>query len=387
MTEIIYTEPQLCNYDGDLSKPWFVYFDVTDPNTGVTIRKQFRGGINHIKSREERTLEGNALRKFWKLKLEQGLYNPFVKDTLQVVEIPKDVPAAVKKVIDLKRTSLKNKSIRNYNDVSNMFIRWLTARGLAKIKLYQFNSTHAQAYLDYLLIERKYSGKSHNNQLGILKIIFNQMKAPGRKWVEENPFHGIAELPEELGKNLAYTEREIKILTEHFKQHDKRMYYAINFTFHCFIRKSELVTIRVGDIDWENLTIKLNSADTKNRMQDSVTITDGLHKVLLEMGLDLAPKHYFIFGKGMETCEQQCKRPDDISDRHKRGKDALGFKEDGKAFYSWKHTGVIAYWKQVKDIYYMMRQLRHHDMKVTMVYMKSLGLMPNEAFRAAKIEI
>ncbi len=90
----------------------------------------------------------------------------------------------------------------------------------------------------------------------------------------------------------------------------------------------------------------------------------------------------------METCEDRCTRPDDISERHLELKIAAGlpkFAVDGKAFYSWKHTGVVAYWKVVKDIYFMMRQLRHHDMKVTMIYLKSLGLMPNEAFRDATI--
>lgn len=402
MTEsiITYTDPELCTYDGDTSQSWFVYFDVTNTLTGETKRKQFRGGINYWHTKEDRLREGNALKKFWIKKLEAGQYNPFAKPGFEKpVEIPTDITTAIERILALKKTSLKNKSLRNYSDISKMFTSWLKDNGFSKLKLYQFSNQLAQAYMDYLLINKKYSGKSHNNQLGILKAFFNGMKAPGRKWITENPFVGIAELPEDVGANLAYTDQEAKQLTDYFKRNDIRMYFAINFPFHAFIRKTELTNIRVGDIDWENLTIKLNSQDTKNRIQDSITITEGLMKVLLEMGLDMAPKHYYIFGKGMLTCEEKMTRPDDISDRHFKLKKAFiadckknniktTLKEnDGKAFYSWKHTGVVSYWKIVKDIYYMMRQLRHHDMKVTMIYLKSIGLMPNEAFRSANISL
>lgn len=388
MTAITWTEPQLCTYDGDLSQSWFVYFDITDQLTGTTIRKQFRSGINYWKSRDERTREGNALKKFWKIKLESGTYNPFRKISDGPVQIPTTVEDAIRKIHDLKKTSLKEKSRRNYNDISRMFINWLTANGYNKLKLYQFTGQFAQAYMDYLIVEKKYAGRTYNNQLGMLNTFFNMMALKSRKWIAENPFSGIEKLPTDMGKNLAYSNEEAALLSEYLQAHDRRLYYAVNFTYHCFIRKRELVNIKVGDIDWENRTIRLNSADTKNRIQDSVTIPDGLHRILLQMGLDLAPKHFYIFGKGLKTCETKCPRPDDISDRHLKHKLAAGFpKDDGKAYYSWKHTGVIAYWKAVKDPYVIQRQCRHSDLKMTMIYMKSLGLSPNLQIRSVNIDI
>jgi integrase len=385
---VTYTDPELCTYHGDVSQPWFVYFTITCTLTGAVKRPQFRGGINYWHTKEDRLREGNALRKMWKKKLEAGQYNPFSKGKASPVLIPDTIQAAVVKVLDLKKTALKKKSIRNYTDITNMFIKWLEDNSFHNLKLYQYTNQMAQAYLDYLIIERKYSGKSHNNQLGILKAFFNVMCAPGRKWMTDNPFKGIAELPEDVGNNQAYTDSEAKALIAYFKKQDRRMYYAVNFTYHAFIRKTELCELTVGQIDWDNLTIRMNSAETKNRIQDSVTISEGLLAVLREMGLDMAPKYFYIFGKGMQTCDEKCTRPDDVSDRHLVLRKASGlWADDGKAYYSWKHSGVVAYWKVVKDIYYMMRQLRHHDMKVTMVYLKSLGLMPNEAFRSATISL
>jgi integrase len=137
-----------------------------------------------------------------------------------------------------------------------------------------------------------------------------------------------------------------------------------------------------------NKTIRIASSTAKNRLQDSVTITEGLEKILLEMGLDMAPGHYYVFGKRMMTCEQQCTRPSDISDRHRALKLAAGLPDDpDKTFYSWKHTGVVDYYQQIKDPYAIMRQCRHSDIKTTMIYMKSLGLNPNAEFRRTLIHL
>lgn len=34
-----WTDPVLCSYSFDLSKEWFVYFDITDTETQITKRK------------------------------------------------------------------------------------------------------------------------------------------------------------------------------------------------------------------------------------------------------------------------------------------------------------------------------------------------------------
>lgn len=388
--QIMWTEPQLCTYGEDTAKPWFVYFDITDPNTGETLRKQFRGGINYWPGKEDRLREGNALLSMWKKKLENGLYNPFRRQGVPIDPAPENISEAVKKILELKFKTLKKSSRKSYRTIGNMFLEWLEQKRLHKLKLHAFGDQLAQQYLDYLVLEKKYNGKTHNNQRSILHALFTEITSK-KRWksiLAENPFSDIPELPEDIGKNMAYTDTEVKTLADHFKKYDRRMYYAINFTYHGFIRKTELCELQVKQVDWNNMTIRLNSGEVKNRIQDSITITEGLHQIMLEMGLDMAPPDYYIFGRDMQTCPAKCNRPDDISERHRELKiDAGLVATDGKAYYSWKHTGVIAYWREIKDIYYMMRQLRHSDMKTTMIYLKSLGLMPNEAFRSARVSI
>jgi integrase len=278
--------------------------------------------------------------------------------------------------------SLKRTSRNGYQFAASMFIKWMADKRLGSIRLHSFTQDHARAYLDYLLTEKEYNNTSYNGQRNVLHALF---AAITDRWKTVNPFSGIPMLPQDIGRNLAYTEPEKRKLISYLKEHDKRMYYAVNFIYHAYIRKTELCEITVGHIDWESKTIRIDSKGAKNRLQDSVTITDGLLKIILEMGLDMAPKEYYIFGRCLETCQHKNKSPNGISDRHRELKLAAGLPDDGKAYYSWKHTGVIDYFKEIKDIYAVMRQCRHSDLKTTMIYLKSLGLNPNAEYRKAQI--
>lgn len=386
---ITWSEPQLCTCDLDLARPWFVYFDIKNELTGQTLRKQFRGDINTFTTKASRLEEGNALRQYWHDRLKKGNYNPWrTGENAMPAELPETLEEALAKILALKKASLKHKSFRGYRNIHDMFTEWLKRFNYHKLRLYQFTPMMAQSYLDFLLLDKGYSGKSHNTQHGILHAFFSAMMVKGRKWVETNPFAGIVSLPEDQGDNIPYGKNEREYITAYLRLRDLRMYYAINFLFHCFIRKTELTTIRVGDIDWENKTIKINSHAAKNRMQDSVTIPEAFMGILVEMGLDKAPKHDYIFGKRMEICADRMTRPDDISDRYLVHKKEMGYAAgDGKTFYSWKHTGVIAYWNILKDPYALMRQLRHGDLKTTMIYLRSLGLNPNYQFLSASVNL
>lgn len=384
-TLITWSEPELCTYDFDLSRQWFIYFTVRNELTGAEVRRQHRGNINTYHSKEQRIRQAAALIAYWKDRLKSGQYNPWAEPE-DKEEMPATVKDAMARILALKKRALKPKSFRNYRDIVNMFTSWLTLRQLGNLRLYQFTADRAQHYMDYLLTEKQYSGKTYNNQQGILHAFFSAMMVKGRAWIKENPFTGIEALPEDQGSNTPYSDKERAEITAYLKIHDRRMYYAIHFLFHCYIRKTELTTIRVRDIDWTNKTIRINSQAAKNRVQDSVAIPDAFLPILKEMGLDLAPASFYIFGKKMETVADRMVRPDDISDRYLVHKKAMGYKaRDGKNFYSWKATGVIAYWAVIKDPFVIMRQCRHSDLKTTLIYMKSLGLNPNAQFIAARV--
>lgn len=133
-----------------------------------------------------------------------------------------------------------------------------------------------------------------------------------------------------------------------------------------------------------NKTIVIPGENTKNKHQESVVIPNGLEKVINEMELHQYPADEFVFGRRLLTCSVQYKNPNWISTRHNDIVKKLKMDPE-KGLYSWKHTGVCNYYNVMKDPYAIMRQLRHRDLNTTMIYLKSMGLIQNDAFRNAQV--
>lgn len=374
-----YTEPQLCHYSFDLSRDWFVYFDFTDHLTGSTTRKQYRGGINYAKSKDERITQGNALKAFWKQQLKAG-WNPFVKSSDLPITKP-TILEAFETILQLKMSSCGDRTIQTYKHSCKLLRTWLEQNRMGAIYLHQFDSTHARAYMDHLTIKKGYSGRTFNDQLTVLSTFFNCMIE--REWVTKNPFKKVKKLQVEIGRNIAYTEQEKEALKQYLKEHDRNMYYFTQFIYYCFIRRSELTRLKIGNIDFANMTIVIPSAASKNKKQESVVIPNSFVPVLKEMNLHKYPQHWYIFGRKLEPGAIQYKNYNHISSRHNKISLSLGIDQQ-KGLYSWKHSGVCALYPVLNgDVYALMRQLRHSELTTTQIYLKSLGLTDNSAIRSA----
>lgn len=217
-----------------------------------------------------------------------------------------------------------------------------------------------------------------------LKSFFYMMVE--REVIQKNPFFGIKKLRHDIGKNIAFNQNEKVKLAETLKDANEHLYHFVQFMYHCFLRRSEIIRVKVGDIDWINRTIRVNSEDTKNRRQESVAIPSGLEPILEEMNLKNLPSDLYIFSHNLKPGRYMLVKADHITAWHKQILKSLGISE-GKTLYSWKHTGVVDYYNAIRDPYPIMQQLRHHSLSITMVYLKSLGLQPNSLIRNAELKL
>ena len=370
-----FTNPKIIHYNQDLSRQWFVYFRYF--HEGKWRVKVYKAYINAHKTKKDRMKEAIQLRDALIYKLKNENWNPFGN---KKVLMDKPIGQVIDEILATKQSSMKIKSIRTYNDIAKMFKTWLESHGYKYLYPHNFTNILARSYMDYLLVERKYKGKTHNGQLGILKTIFNAMFE--REWIDVNPFKGIKELTEEVGKNVAYTDDERKRIRDYLYEYNKRIYYAVQFVYYCFLRRSELIQLKVGDIDFENMTIRISSAVSKNRKQESVTIPKSFEPILYEMKLDQVPKEFYIFGYKFQTCARRMMKPDNLTISHKKALTTLNIRPEC-SFYSWKHTGCVNLYNVTQDIYMVSRQARHYDISMTMRYMKSLGVIVDEKLRNA----
>jgi len=373
MTNSKFTEPKIIHYDYDLSREWFVYFRIKDDH-GQWCKKVYKRDINRAPTKKDRLITATAIRNTLSYRLHNG-WSPLgqVKDHKTICQVIDDI-------LQTKKSSMKIKSVRTYNDVANMFKAWLRENRYDHLYPDGITPIIARDYLDHLLVDKKYTGKTHNGHLGILKTIFNAMV--DREIIGKNPFKGIKELPEESGKNVAYTDAERKKVREYLYENNRRLYYAVQFVYYCFIRRSELIQLKVGDVDLQNMTIRISSAVSKNRKQESVTIPKSFEPALYEMQLDKLPDEWYLFGYRFQTCQRKMIRPDNLTESLRKALRKLSIRPEC-TFYSFKHTGCVNLYNSTKDIYLVSRQCRHHDIAMTMRYMRSLGVIVDEKLRNA----
>jgi integrase/recombinase XerD len=381
LSRFTWTEPLLCHYDYDIKRTWFVYFDFTDRLTVQTIRKQFRGDLYKFKTVEKRKARAKEMIAFWKQELREG-WNPLVKSSVHKMPYNYKVSEAFSQVLSLHLPSLKKRAVETYTYVNKKFLAWVKENRY-DVDMKDFTHSMASEYMDYLITVCKYSGRTHNDHLIILKVLINAMIE--REWILKNPFKKIKPKKTTIGRNLAYSDDEREALKNLLYEQDRDMYYFSQIMYYCFIRRSELAGLRICDIDMDNHTITIPADVSKNKSQESVVIPVGLEPVLKEMQLSRYNQNDFVFGYRLQRSSQPYANVNHISTRHNKFLKKLNI-DSQKGLYSHKHSGVcVAYYATGKDIYSLMRQLRHRDLNTTQVYLKSLGLTQNDVFRNAMV--
>lgn len=372
---IQFTEPRICDCGGDMTKQWYVYFTCTDLVRKETKQFRYKLGINRVKEiRKRKKAAKEAVEAIKDLLYNDG-FNPFEKSVQGDKCILLD---CLWDMFDIKKLSVRLRSRQTYKHAIDLLSRWMGIKSLSRMEVGDFQKKHAIEFVDWLQKEKSYKGKTVNSTVGDLKAMFYMLV--DREICKSNPFTVIKKLKEEEGKNVAFTPYEIEKVLKYMRKVNIRLYYATQFVRYAFIRRTELTGIKVGNINLNSHTITIPADISKNGKHDSVTIPKSLEKIILEMGLNKADPDLYIFGKGLETCKSKLRRVADISDAHRDIIEALDMRRE-LIFYGWKHTGCVELYNIVKDPYVVCRQCRHSDIKMTMRYLRSLGLGINEAVR------
>lgn len=332
---------------------WFVHWR---DETGRQHRK--RGKINRIKSLREKREYGQKLCDTINRELRSGVS-------------PLNPPAVVvlREIVDGKKSSLRRRSWQSYHYAINAFERWLPDPG---VKIGDITRHDARSFLDHL--SQSQTGKSVNGVRGFLTAIFNHYGQRNEGFV--NPFLGTPKYRQEVGKNIAFTDKQKNALWDAMTP-ELRLF--TRFIYFTYIRPLELLRLRVGDVRTDMGVIIIHGHQSKNRLQQSVEIADSFLGELQAMEYDKMPGNWFLFGRGLKPGPESLGR-NKVSKRHSKVLESMEFNNPSLTLYSWKHTGVVAAYKSGIGVYDIMRQLRHHSLDMTQIYLKSLGLEKNEGF-------
>lgn len=374
-----YTTPKLCTCNGDLSKPWFVYFRYQDGDEKKLFR--YKMGLNYFETKKERVQEGNAIIRALSVKLEDG-WNP-ITDCREEGDEDKNIIDTLLEILMLKKAYITERSYKTYADELKLFTKWLKSKKYDHLYTQNITAYHLRQYLDYLLADKQYCGKTYNGHLTMLRTFFNSMVERG--YMKVSPVNGIKSVRQDTGKNTTYSTSDERKIDEYMKKHNWNFYLATRFVRYCFLRRSELALVQVKHINWENKTLIIPSKSAKSRVQDSVTIPGTLEKLIELSGLLQMDPEFYIFGYGPRRVFNpgpvRMNRVDNFTDMQRDYNRIVGVGQ-GCTFYSWKHTGAVELYNLTKDPYVVMRQCRHSDIKMTMIYLRSLGCGVNEHVRA-----
>lgn len=350
---------------------WYIDYAVYNPVTNKMDRKRDYEGLNiRGMTNKERLSVGKANIIAIVNWLEQAATEEEAPENplknlpfLQLLDV----------LIDIKKPSIRYRSLTHYNQCKRLLTEYLKDK--LGIMADQFTPLMAQGFSDFMISKKGYAGKTHNNHLSVAFSFFSMLI--DREVVLKNPFKKIKRKPVDMGKNIAFSDKQRKEIREYLERNNHPLFPLVQFIYYCFIRPAELMQLQIKHIDFDTNSISIPANVSKNRKQGSVEMPKAFAQLCRNRYKDLDPELY-ICGKGLV--------PHPISVHRNRLTLAHKFVlEDLKigaehTLYSHKHTGVVAAAKAGVSPYDLMRQLRHSSLEQTMVYLKTLGLTPNTGY-------
>ena len=407
--------PKLNNRGGDLDKRWYIEYYLWNeaeerlerqqqfvPSTLKTAKQRRSWATSAIteitdlmrqgyiytteKEKKESKKKGSDVEKSDSSEERLSVDSTTTKEsTIVTVETKQNdqiLQPIVKDIIDsivtFKEKTTRDRTGETYRNTYNRFVEFLTYAKLLDITFEKISPKLFYDFSDYIIVQKGLSNRYRNNLVNDLKGIFNEIVE--REIIEKSPLKKVPSLTVDPSrKNIAFTDEQILELEKYLIKNDERLYFFTRFIYQGFIRPKELVQLQVRDIQLQNNRIAIpghigKGGARKGLKVEYVRITPRLLETIHKMKLDSHMPTDYIFGKKLETCSSPTIR-NRVSERHQEALKAAALYNGELTLYSWKHTGVVKAWKAGASIEWLREHLRHSDLKDTVIYLKSLGLM------------
>jgi site-specific recombinase XerD len=400
-----YTRPEIKRSKDD---QWYVAFNYVVPErlrpfyTRGTKRFKRYGDINMYQG-DERERNAKELCADWLYALQHGEYNPFREEleTLDYIEMMERQVATKEEEQLIKSIPVKRleEDLRKEISIYSAFEKFIESRGDRTengntISTYRATVKWLSAYFEQAgrLMEpvgsirhieiqeavlqtkrlRQWVNTTYNGEVNNAMTIFNWLAK--QYYMTENPSEGrIDKLSTKKTGNKWYDRDTAVIVKRALVDNALPVYRACQFTYHLCIRsKSELMKLKVSDIDQVLKRIHFSADLSKNEEECYRDYTTEFQLVLDQMNLKQYPGHYYVFGKNGLPHEKKCHK-DFLASTYKPIREDLGL-SDKHTIYAWKHTRVIHEMMKGTDPYKIMHLCRHSDLKTTTDYMRDFDM-------------
>ena len=335
-----YSEPKIYNANGDVSKRWYVYYSYRNPLTDKLERQTpIYAGVNLYKLKNIRQKAIIILCRAIHEILENG-YDPFTENIISNTEITKYTLAdAINFVLDLKKSTLKENSYRDFRIRIKSFEKWLITNGFENKFITTVNKKTVMNFLNYVLSNT--SPKNRNNTRSNLSMFFQALE--DNDIITENFIKKINVLKATPERNKTYSLKQEKDIFENLNVNDSLMLLFIKFISYNHLRPVEVIRLKIKDINIED---KLIYVRAKNQPVKTKLIPEILLKDLPNIS-NINPDFYLFTptGIGQDWTTNETDKRNYFSKRFKKVKDALNLNKD-YGLYSFRHTFITKLYKE-----------------------------------------
>lgn len=363
---------------GSMAERWYIDFQAWDA-VAKKLKKKRVWVPSKMKTPKERRKWGQEKVAVINKHLLEGFHFK-AAPTAEATPAPAPEPAprkyslleGIEHAIEIKQAAGRVRTKQTYKGFLGVFRQWAVNH---PVQVENFSQKQAYEFLDYLKQSRGVGNTTRNNYLRQLKALLNELVR--REIVSKNVCLNIGELPEETGRNIAFTREQQTNVEAYLQQFQPELYRFTRFVYFAFLRPAELLQIRLKHVDLQNRKIIVHSSISKNKKQQSVTLAKPLYELLKGMELEGLNENYYLFGRGLRPGPTSLHR-NRVSDRHREVLRLCGITDSMVTLYSWKHTGVVRAFQAGLNIKLLQELLRHHSLEMTDIYLKSLGLTINK---------
>ncbi|MCU6709287.1 tyrosine-type recombinase/integrase [Paenibacillus sp. J5C_2022] len=208
---------------------------------------------------------------------------------------------ALDMVISVKKAEgLRERSLQDYTKDFGYFTKWLAEHHPDIQYVHELNAGIFRDHVAWMKYDAKrYGGHKYNNnrdhgtglsdttiniRLRVLKAVFNQLERD--ELIAENPVAAVKLIRQDVDLTNCLTDDEVKAILAQPDRRDFvgfRDYVGIVLLLDSGLRVSELLGLRVSDVDFKTRFIELPGDRSKNRKPRLVPISAHTAKLLLQL--------------------------------------------------------------------------------------------------------
>jgi integrase len=375
-----YRLAKLADRGGDLSKEWYVYYSVINPESQRWERIRIKGQINREKTeRARKNIAAKLISAINKL-LSSG-WTPYNSEHAPANVLT--LGALLDKAIRHKVGTVTDKTLSSYGIAVNKLIKFAERKKIAALPCTYLTTHHLLALRDEMVASGA-AAKTINVNMQHLASLWKT--AIERGDVTVNPFKGVKELREtESNKNVPLSTEELSRVSQHLQAKHPGLLLLCRFIYGSAVRPLECLGIRREHVDFENGILRLPGTISKNKLSQVVDLPGEILEQLRAIGFEGMPAGTLLFsGRQLQPGHTVLHR-NRVSEMWKQlVRIELGIDKD---MYSLKHKGAIDLVNTGVDIKKIQVYMRHSSLDITDKYLRTLTGQRLEAVRTRKLAL